>query len=48
MLTNVYINCFSVYAFIAQDNRFDRKPLILETVNMDIWPEEIRWLRELA
>lgn len=28
-----------------QDNRFDGIPLILETINPDIWAEEIAWLR---
>lgn len=38
----------AVFEFIMQDPRFDRIPLILETVNPDIWPDEIRWLRSLA
>lgn len=38
----------AVFEFIMQDSRFDRIPLILETVNPDIWPDEIRWLRQLA
>ena len=37
-----------VFEFIMRDTRFDRIPLILETVNPDIWPDEIRWLRQLA
>ncbi len=29
-----------------QDTRFDGDPLlILETINPDIWPEEIAWLK---
>jgi len=28
-----------------QDSRFDGIPLILETINPDIWAEEIAWLR---
>ena len=35
-------DCFS---WIMQDSRFDGIPLILETINPDIWAEEIAWLR---
>lgn len=38
----------AVFEFIMRDSRFDRIPLILETVNPDIWPDEISWLRQLA
>ncbi len=38
----------AVFEFIMRDPRFDRIPLILETVNPDIWPDEIRWLRQLV
>ena len=38
----------AVFEFIMRDSRFDGIPLILETVNPDIWPDEIRWLRQLA
>ncbi len=38
----------SVFEFIMGDSRFDRIPLILETVNPDIWAQEISWLRSLA
>lgn len=38
----------AVFEFIMRDARFDKIPLILETINSDIWPDEIRWLRELA
>lgn len=38
----------AVFEFIMSDSRFDRIPLILETINPDIWPDEIRWLRSLA
>ncbi len=38
----------AVFEFIMHDSRFDRIPLILETVNPDIWAEEISWLRGLA
>ena len=30
-----------------QDDRFDRIPMVLETVNYTIWAEEIRVLRQL-
>ena len=38
----------AVFEFIMRDSRFDRIPLILETVNPDLWAEEISWLRGLA
>lgn len=37
----------AVFEFIMNDARFDRIPLVLETINPDIWPEEINWLRSL-
>ena len=30
------------------DPRFDGIPLILETIDMAIWADEIAWLRSLA
>lgn len=33
------------FRWIMQDARFDGIPLILETVNPDIWAEEIAWLK---
>ncbi|MDU2938726.1 MAG: deoxyribonuclease IV [Enterobacteriaceae bacterium] len=33
------------FRWIMQDHRFDGIPLILETVNSDIWAEEIAWLK---
>lgn len=33
------------FRWIMQDSRFDGIPLILETINPDIWAEEIAWLR---
>ncbi|MFC0323593.1 deoxyribonuclease IV [Gallibacterium melopsittaci] len=36
-----------VFAFIMQDQRFDNIPLILETINPNIWKDEISWLRSL-
>ncbi|ABS48056.1 MULTISPECIES: deoxyribonuclease IV [Yersinia pseudotuberculosis complex] len=35
----------TVFSYIMRDSRFDNIPLILETVNMDIWAEEIAWLK---
>lgn len=35
----------TAFRWIMQDNRFDNIPLILETINPDIWAEEIAWLR---
>ncbi|NVD07389.1 deoxyribonuclease IV [Vibrio sp. JPW-9-11-11] len=36
-------DCFE---YIAKDARFDGIPLILETINPDVWPQEIAQLRE--
>ncbi|WP_061709746.1 deoxyribonuclease IV [Pseudenterobacter timonensis] len=33
------------FRFIMQDSRFDNIPLVLETINPDIWAEEIAWLK---
>lgn len=33
------------FAWIMRDPRFDNIPMILETINPDIWAEEIAWLR---
>lgn len=33
------------FRWIMRDSRFDGIPLILETVNPDIWAEEIAWLK---
>ncbi|WP_431221755.1 deoxyribonuclease IV [Serratia sp. L9] len=35
----------TVFSYIMRDARFDNIPLILETVNPDIWAEEIAWLK---
>ncbi|MFP1907173.1 deoxyribonuclease IV [Lonsdalea quercina] len=35
----------TVFSHIMRDPRFDGIPLILETVNPDIWPDEIAWLK---
>ena len=36
-----------VFHFIMNDPRFDRIPLILETIEPEIWADEITWLRSL-
>lgn len=36
------------FEFLMRDPRFDRIPLILETPNEEIWPQEIRMLQDLA
>ncbi|MHA1118497.1 deoxyribonuclease IV [Enterobacter kobei] len=33
------------FRFIMQDARFDGIPMVLETINPDIWAEEIAWLK---
>lgn len=38
-------DCFK---YIMQDSRFDNIPLILETTNPDIWPQEIQQLKKLT
>ncbi|PWW09672.1 deoxyribonuclease IV [Mangrovibacter plantisponsor] len=35
----------TAFSWIMRDPRFDNIPLILETVNPDIWAEEIAWLK---
>ncbi|WP_342608116.1 deoxyribonuclease IV [Vibrio tritonius] len=37
---------WSCFEYIAKDPRFDRIPLILETINPDIWAQEINKLRQ--
>nr|WP_314263851.1 deoxyribonuclease IV [uncultured Moellerella sp.] len=36
---------YTPFSYIMKDSRFDGIPLILETVNADIWPQEIAWLK---
>lgn len=36
-----------VFEFIMNDGRFEEMPLILETVDPELWPAEIRWLYSL-
>lgn len=38
-------DCFK---YVMQDARFDNIPLILETIDQQIWPQEISWLKQLA
>lgn len=38
----------TAFAWIMADKRFDGIPMILETINPDIWPQEIAWLQALA
>ncbi|QFI54397.1 deoxyribonuclease IV [Aeromonas simiae] len=38
----------AVFRYLMPDPRFDRIPLILETIDESIWREEIAWLRTLA
>ncbi len=35
----------TAFSYIMRDVRFDNIPLILETINPDIWAEEIAWLK---
>lgn len=37
------MDCFE---YIAKDSRFDGIPLILETIDPDIWQQEINILRQ--
>ena len=39
---NIGEECFK---YIMKDERFDNIPLVLETINPEIWAEEIFWLR---
>ncbi|MFC3395937.1 deoxyribonuclease IV [Brenneria rubrifaciens] len=38
----------TVFSYIMKDPRFDGIPMILETVNPDIWAQEIAWLKSQA
>ncbi|XTZ39721.1 deoxyribonuclease IV [Salmonella enterica] len=35
----------AAFRWIMRDNRFDDIPMILETINPDIWAQEIAWLK---
>ncbi len=37
---------WTCFEYIAQDSRFNGIPLILETINPDIWAQEIQTLRD--
>jgi len=37
-----------VFEFIMADSRFDGIPMVLETIDDSIWPEEITFLKGLA
>lgn len=37
---------FAFFERLMRDPRFDNMPLILETIDETLWPEEISWLRE--
>jgi deoxyribonuclease-4 len=39
---------WACFEYIAKDPRFDSIPLILETIEPDIWPQEIEKLRSFA
>lgn len=39
---------FAFFEKLMKDPRFDNMPLILETIDETLWPEEIAWLREQA
>lgn len=39
---------FDFFTKLMQDPRFDNMPLVLETVDETLWPEEIAWLKEQA
>lgn len=36
----------TAFKYIMQNPDIDEIPLILETINPDIWPQEIKWLKE--
>lgn len=36
----------TAFRYIMRDSRFDGIPLILETIEPEIWPQEIAWLRQ--
>ena len=39
---------FPFFEKLMRDPRFDNMPLILETIDGTLWPQEIAWLRELS
>ncbi|WP_224652951.1 deoxyribonuclease IV [Pectobacterium versatile] len=38
----------TAFSYIMKDTRFDGIPMILETINPDIWADEIAWLKSEA
>ena len=34
------------FKLLMKDSRFDNIPLVLETPDPDLWPEEIKWLND--
>jgi len=36
------------FRYIMNDARFDGVPMVLETIDPDIWPDEIRLLHDLV
>ena len=34
------------FELLMKDERFNDIPLVLETPNIDLWPEEIAWLKK--
>ena len=39
---------FAFFERLMKDKRFDNIPLVLETIDETLWPEEIAWLKEQA
>lgn len=39
---------FTFFERLMKDKRFDNIPLVLETIDETLWPEEIAWLKEQA
>ncbi len=39
---------WEVFRYLMQDERFEKMPLVLETIEPEIWPEEIQQLRQFA
>ncbi len=37
----------AIFEFVMNDSRFDDMPLILETIDETLWPQEVAWLRSL-
>lgn len=37
----------AAFKYIMNDDRFDEIPLVLETIDSELWSEEIKWMRSL-